>query len=491
MLRDETTSAQWEQTGDAPAVPYYWKSVDWDRLMRDYPPPPHFERTTGRMSDDALRTLQNARFLERMEDAWRTPFYSTRWRGAGIEPGDIRSLDDIEKLPSFTSDDLKEAIAAAPPFGSHQPVTPATLSTIPFKVHTSGGTTGFPRLTLFDPVALEVQAIQTARALYAQGTRPGDAVQITYTLAMANAGYCGLYACLHWLGAMPITTGSGVVTPSERQLEYALKIGTTAWYGRAEYLARLVQVAQETNFDLRQLKTKRLHSFLGPDTDGHLRQQLEDAWGCPAYDNYGTHEIGQIAFECEAKNGKHISEDTVFVELADVDTGAALPSGSRGNLVVTSLHRNMPPIIRYNLRDLLIAYDREECSCGLCTRKLSMFLGRSDEMVKLRGTNVYPMACQSAITADPRATGEFLCIVAYAGEGLSRREEMTVRVEKKSAEINDVAFAADIEAALHRDLSVRVGVEVVPQGSLLEHTQVGSTGKTRRLLDLRQKGKQR
>jgi phenylacetate-CoA ligase len=392
-------------------------------------------------------------------------------------------------LPCFTSDDLKDAIAAAPPFGSHQPVSAQQIARTPFKVHTSGGTTGFPRLTLFDPVALEVQAIQTARALWAQGTRPGDAVQITYTLAMANAGYCGLYACLHWLGAMPVTTGSGVVTPSERQLEYALKIGTTAWYGRAEYLARLVQIAQVNNFDLRDLKTKRLHSFLGPDVDGHLRQQLEEAWGCPVYDNYGTHEIGQIAFECEAMNGKHVNEDTVYLETADVETGAVLPAGERGNLVVTSLHRSTPPIIRYDLRDLLIAYERSECSCGLCTRKLSMFLGRSDEMVKLRGTNVYPMACQSAVTADPRATGEFLCVVSYSGEGLSRREVMTVRVEKKLDEIDDTTFAADMEAALYRDLSVRVAVEIVPRASLLPLTQVGSTGKSRRLLDMRQKEK--
>ncbi len=488
MLENEALSSH-PAEGGTPAVPYYWKSVDWDGLMRDYPPPPYFQQTTGKLSEQELRALQNTRFIARMEDAWRTPFYAMRWGAAGIEPGDIRSLDDIEKLPCFTSDDLKDAIAAAPPFGSHQPVSAQQIARTPFKVHTSGGTTGFPRLTLFDPVALEVQAIQTARALWAQGTRPGDAVQITYTLAMANAGYCGLYACLHWLGAMPVTTGSGVVTPSERQLEYALKIGTTAWYGRAEYLARLVQIAQETNFDLRALKTKRLHSFLGPDVDGHLRQQLEEAWGCPVYDNYGTHEIGQIAFECEAMNGKHVNEDTVYLETADVETGAVLPAGERGNLVVTSLHRSTPPIIRYDLRDLLIAYERSECSCGLCTRKLSMFLGRSDEMVKLRGTNVYPMACQSAVTADPRATGEFLCVVSYSGEGLSRREVMTVRVEKKSDEIDDTTFAADMEAALYRDLSVRVAVEIVPRASLLPLTQVGSTGKSRRLLDMRQKEK--
>lgn len=162
MLENEALSSH-PAEGGTPAVPYYWKSVDWDGLMRDYPPPPYFQQTTGKLSEQELRALQNTRFIARMEDAWRTPFYAMRWGAAGIEPGDIRSLDDIEKLPCFTSDDLKDAIAAAPPFGSHQPVSAQQLARTPFKVHTSGGTTGFPRLTLFDPVALEVQAIQTAR----------------------------------------------------------------------------------------------------------------------------------------------------------------------------------------------------------------------------------------------------------------------------------------------------------------------------------------
>ncbi|MES2976888.1 MAG: hypothetical protein V4731_00570 [Pseudomonadota bacterium] len=468
-------------------IPYYYKSVDWAELTRQYPPPPAYANTTGKLSADALRNLQNTRFLARMQDAWNTDFYRARWQAAGLEPGDIQSLDDIEKIPTFTSDDLKQAILDKPPFGSHHPIDASDFSRMPIKIQTSGGSTGMPRVTLFDTVAIEVQGIQTARGLYAQGARPGDIIQICYTLSLANAGWCANTAIFNWLGASPLTTGSGAVTPSERQLEYALAWGTTGWFARGEYLARLVEVARDTGFDLHALKTKQIHSFLGTDFEGHLRGQLEEAWGAKVYDNYGTHETGLIAFECQQQDRKHVNEDTAYLEMADVETGAMLPMGSRGNLVVTSLHRSVPPIIRYNLRDCLICYEREACGCGLVTRKVSTFLGRSDEMVKLRGTNVYPLACQNAVTKDVRTTGEFLCVARHVGEGLGRREHMVVRVERRSPDIDSHGLASDLAAALHKDLGVRVDVEIVEKDTLVEHTQVGRANKVKRLLDLRSK----
>ena len=467
-----------------PSIPYYWQSVDWNQFMADYPPPPHFGLTTGRLSADALRALQERRFLARVADAWRTPFYRRRWSAAGIEPGDIRQLEDIDKIPTFTSDDLKDALQAAPPFGDHYAFTRAQFGRVPLKVQTSGGTTGMPRPTLFDPIAWEVQAVQAARAFHEQGARVGDIVQITYTNALANSAWMAFTALFHWLGCVPVTTGTGIVTPSERQLEYAREWGVDWWFARGEYLGRLAQVAEAMKFDLRELKTRFLHSYLGPDIEGHFRRKLEDAWGCPVYDNYGTHEIGLIAFEGRERNGKHINEDTVFVQIVDTETGAALPYGQRGNVVATSLHRSVPPLIRYDLRDLMILTDREESESGLITRKLSTFLGRADEMVKLRGTNVYPLACQNAVTKDDRTTGDYICVAHYVGEGLARREEMTVRIERKSAAVDPLALEADMRRALFKDLGVKVDVEIVEPGSLAEHTRHGRE-KVRRLLDLR------
>ena len=181
----------------------------------------------------------------------------------------------------------------------------------------------------------------------------------------------------------------------------------------------------------------------------------------------------------------HISEDTAYVEIADNGTGEILPPGQTGNLIATSLYRSVPPIIRFNMRDLLALYPRETCGCGLCTQKLSNFRGRSDEMVKLRGTNVYPLACMEAVSRDPRTNGEYICVVSYEGEGLSRREKFVVQVERRAGEIDAESLRTDMEAALHRDLGVRVDVEIVDPGTLAVHTGLGTQNKTKRLLDLR------
>jgi phenylacetate-CoA ligase len=323
-----------------------------------------------------------------------------------------------------------------------------------------------------------------ARALYAQGARPGDIGQITYTNALGNAAWTAYTAMHHWLGVTALTTGTGLVTPSNRQLEYAASLGTRFWFTRGEYLARLTQVAEEIGFDLRQLETKFLHSYLGPDTDGTLRHALEDAWGAPVYDNYGTHEIGLVAFECPAQNGRHVNEDTVYLQTKEVDSDAPVSVGFKGGLVATSLHRSVPPIIRYSLRDVMVIYGRRECECGLLTQMLSPLFGRSDEMVKLRGTNVYPVACQDAVNRDPRTSGDFLCVAYYEGEGLQRREEMVVEVERRSTDVDAEALRADLERAFHSDLGVHVQVRIVEPGSLAEFTRLGQD-KVRRLRDLR------
>jgi phenylacetate-CoA ligase len=467
------------------AVPYYVKSVDWDRFIADWPPPPHFHETTGRLSDDAMRALQERRFLARVAEAWSVPFYQRRWRAAGLEPGDITRLEHLSRIPIFTSDDLRGAIASAPPFGDHHPFGRDGFGAMPLKLQTSSGTTGLPRPTLFDPVAWEVQGVQMARAFWAQGGRPGDIVQITYTNSLANAAWNATTAAHHWLGAVPLTTGAGVVTPTERQLKYAEAWGVNWWFSRGEYLGRMAEVAAAEKFDLHRLKTRFVHSYLGTDTDGSVRARLEEAWGCPIYDNYGSHEIGTVAFECQMKSGKHISEDTVLVQTVDVDSGEELAEGEKGSLVFTSLHRSVPPFIRYDLRDVMVVTPRAVCACGLHTRKLSTFLGRADEMVKLRGTNVFPVACQPSILKDSRTTGDFICVVQYVGEGLSRREVMTVRIERRSPEIDGEALAEHMRRALHQDLGVRVEVEIVEAGSLAPLTNVGRSDKAKRLLDLR------
>jgi phenylacetate-CoA ligase len=469
-------------------VPYYWKALDWDAFMAEYPPPPLFEQTISALSDDQVRAMQETRFLARVGDAWNMPFYQRHWGAAGLDRGSIRSIDDLKHIPVFTSDHLAAAIEDHPPYGDHHPLADSgsLARHLPLKLQTSGGTTGLPRTTMFDATAWEVQGIHHARALWAIGARPGDVIQITLTTSLANAGWSVCTGVHHWLGAIPVTTGSGVVTSSERQLELASVYGTVGWFGHGEYLGRLAEVAQATGFDLRSLPTKYIQALLGNDSSGELRRALEDAWGVPVYDMYGTHEIGLVGFECTEQNGHHVSDDTVILETVHVDDPMlAVAPGEVGNLVATSLHRSVPPIIRYDIKDAMAVRPRERCACGLVTSRLSGLTGRSDEMVKLRGQNVFPMACQDPVRQDARTNGQFLCVLTSDGEGISSRTELTVRVERRTRDIDPISLRNDLEIALKNALNVRVAVQVVDDGDLTQFTRLGAEGKIRRLLDLR------
>ena len=282
------------------------------------------------------------------------------------------------------------------------------------------------------------------------------------------------------------------MTLTRRQVEIAREWGTNQWASFPEYMGHIANVAaNEMGFDVRDLDTKFIHTFLGPDLSGRLREELEGLWGCQVFDNYGTHEIGLAAFECREKAGLHFHEDLGYVEIVDPDTNTPVDEqkGEKGDLVYTSLYRQHPPLIRYNLKDLVRFVDYgQRCACGSYLLRMDHFLGRSDDMVKLRGTNVYPMACLDAIKADSRSTGEWLCVVERVGEGLSGKDEMTVKVEYKEGSTDLDGFRLQLEQNLKSDLGVRVAVEAVPAGSLSPLTGYGGAeGKVKRLLDKRPK----
>lgn len=470
-------------------LPNYFRDVDFERIFRYHPLPEEFVDTIYQWPRGKIEEMQEERFLSLIRDAWENPFYRRLWTAHGVSPADIKGLHDLQKLPVFSVYDFKDSIQRCPPFGEHQGVSVADARRIPLKIQSSGGTTGKPRPTFFGPVEWEVQAIQTARALYLQGARPGDVLQIPATLSTANFAWCYYRAAHMYMGVVPVTTGSGVVTPSRRQLETAREWGANLWASFPEYMLHLAEVAQEElGWDVRDFGTKFITSFLGPDLEGALRRQMSEVWGCAIYDNYGTHEIGLASFECPAQDGLHFMEDTIIAEVVDIDTSEPVPVGEKGNLVATILHRRHPPLIRYNLMDCIRLLPPGRCACGSHLLRMDHFLGRSDDMVKLRGTNLYPMACLAAIKAEPGTTGEWLCVVDRIGDGtLNLRDEMTVRVECVEEGVRHPDLKESLERRLLSDLGVRVSVELVPAGSLAPLTNYGGEGKVRRLLDRRYK----
>lgn len=470
------------------ALPLYHFATDWQAFYAKYPPPDVFVDTVYRWPADRVRAMQNERFLEVVEVAWQNSFYRKLWGKAGLRPGDIRSLDDITKLPIFNSDDIKTDQQEHPPFG----VLPgfstlqSELLTTPLKLQTSGGTTGKPRLTLHGPVEWEMHALNTARSLYLLGARPGDVMQIPSTCSLANLGWAFYKACHDYLGIMPVTTGSGVVTPSRRQLEIAFECGVNLWVSFPEYLIRLAKASRdELGRDIRELKTKFILTFLGPDLEGTLRKEIEDLWGCPVYDNYGTNELGEGAFECPHKAGLHLMEDLDYFEILDTESNQPVKPGEIGNLVVTVFHRRIAPMIRFNLRDLGRLVATETCACGSNFRRMDHFLGRSDSMVKIRGVNLYPMACLGAVKSDPRTTGEWLCDAYVTERNGVAREELCVHVEYRTdAGGNLAGLKEHLQARLKSDLGLGVEVALVPEGQLNQLGSLGE-GKAKRLIDRR------
>jgi phenylacetate-CoA ligase len=467
-------------------LPLRQYALDWDQFFAESPPPDVWYETMFRWSRDELRAFQNRMFMKRIAQGWKHPFYRKLWGDAGIGEGDIRSLDDIEKLPIFDSEDVKESIAANPPFGQVCGIDVAEFSKhTPLKIQTSGGTTGMPRPTIFGPKEWELNGLYLARALYAQGARPGDRMQIPSTASLANMGWGYYKACHDYLGVIPITTGSGLVTPSKRQLEIAYEFGTNLWISFPEYLLQLANTSRvELGRDVRELKTKLLSTYLGPDLDNSLCRAVEEAWGCPAFDNYGTHEVFSVSFEGEDRDGMYIFEDAVFVEVVDQESKKGVPAGTAGDLVCTHLHREMPLLIRYNLRDLGRITSEAKSSLGSEFRRMDKFLGRSDQMVKIRATNVYPMACLGAVRSDDRTTGEWICVAERIEREGVIHEELTVRVEVRNDGRSREGLRETLEKRLRNDLGIRVPVELVEEGQLVG-TNVGKEGKPIRLIDER------
>ena len=422
-----------------------------------------------------------------MKIGWANPFFRRRWQAAGLEPGDIRSLDDIVKLPPYNTDDLKTDQQEHPPFGSGTGIRDhrSYLGGAPLKLQTSGGTTGKPRMTLHGPMEWEIAGLGTACGQYIQGARPGDVMQIPATCSMAMLGWAFYKACHDYLGILPVTSGSGIVTPSRRQIELAFDCGVNIWMSFPEYLIRLAAAAREEfGRDIRELRTKYLTTFLGPDLEGTLRAEIERLWGCPAFDNYGTNEIGLGAGECGERDGLHFCEDLLFFEVLDTETGAPVPDGKVGNLVVTAFYRTVQPVIRFNLRDLGRIVSRAQCGCGSWYRRMDHFLGRSDNMIRMRGVNVYPMACLPAIRSDPRTTGEWVCEAHVATVDGAAREELAIHVEMRDDAGSRDGLKEHLEARLKSDLGLSVEVRLVEAGSLATSGTLGE-GKVSRLLERR------
>ncbi|MBV8950238.1 MAG: hypothetical protein JOZ99_05135 [Actinobacteria bacterium] len=452
-----------------------WQAVDYDALVRAYPPPPEYFETAWYASPDEIERTQLTRLRERAVAAGRVPFFERRFRAAGFDPRTIATLDDLWRAPAYTVDDIRKSIDAHPPFGDYQAVTPADARREPMRVYMSGGTTGKSRPTFYTQWDREVGAVLTARALYMQGIRPGDVVLNSWAYGTHNGAFAFDEALHRWLNCVVLTTSTGNVTSTQRQVELAIQYGATAILTTGDYLLRLADAARDLGYDpATDLKIRALPN-IGD------RTLLESTFDVECFNSYGFHEVQWVSVECPAHDGLHIFEDAFVVQIVDPETGERLPDGELGSICITELYKTGSPQFRYNIMDLSYLYPREQCACGSWLRKMAPFAGRGDNMVKLRGVNVWPEAVGEIAMSVPGVDPDWFVRVVRAGN----RDELVVSVVSSRDRAEFAAIAGAVEERLKQQLGVKIGVDVVEPGALDALTEVNVAPKLKRFRDER------
>jgi phenylacetate-CoA ligase len=454
-------------------VSHYLTAEQQAELEVQYPSGQDFLPRYLGMSRDELRDLQEKRFRETVATAWRTGFYQRAWGAVGAEPGDIKGLDDLPGLPLIDKQTIMEDLAVAPPFGTLASSGPegATAQVL----QTTSGTTGDPQPVLWGAWGREVQNALLGRTYSWLGVGAGDVVQSIYGHGPVNGGHYIREAVARYTDALLLSAGTGLETRSEQQVAMMRRFRSTVLVGFADYLRKLADVAAHNGIDVQHDLSVRL-------IIGHLpagsRESLEAAWpGARAFDWYGVADTGVVTAEGPDRDGQWVWEDANVVEITDTDTGAPVADGEPGNLVVTSLGKSdVAPLIRFNTHDVTRILPGTG-AVDLPFRRTAGLLGRSDQMVKLRGINVYPTAIAALIADVPGATGEYYCRLQRRDDGA---DDLVVVIESRGHTRVD-----DTEQTLSSMLGVKISVEVVGEGETAPMTEILSRQKPRRLVDVR------
>jgi phenylacetate-CoA ligase len=420
--------------------------------------------TLPRRRLEALQLARLQKIVARV--ARRIPFYQEKLAGLGLKPQDVRSLRDLRRLPFTTREDLR----ATYPSGLLAVAREQTL-----RLHTSSGTTGKPKAIFFSARDVDNSATLMARCLVASGATRSDVLQNMMTYGLFTGALVMHYGA-EKVGMMVIPAGPG---NTERQIMLMQDFGTTAIHITPSFALYLSDVLEKRGIDPRRDLSLRL-AYVGaePYTE-QTRRKIEDALGVAVFNSYGLSEMNGpgVGFECSARSGMHLWEDHFLIEIVDPLTGAPLPDGEYGELVLTTLAREAMPILRYRTRDIT-AIIKGRCACGRTHRRIQRITGRADDMFIVRGVNIYPQQVERVLMGLP-ALGRNYQIVL---DGL---DEMTVRVELSAqgfdGRLEHLVHLKQVAAeALRAEILLRPSVDLVPAGTLPV-----SEGKAQRVIDRR------
>jgi phenylacetate-CoA ligase len=453
------------------SFPTYFEALDHKQMLADYPIGDAFTARYRAMSRDELFAIQNRQFVKLMKRGWEVPFYQRLWGAKGIEAGDIGGLEDITKLPVYDKTDLMASIADDPPYGDFAGLGGEARP--PAILHTTSGTTGRPQTLLFGPKGREVGNLLVGRMYRWMGLQPPDVIHSVYGHGMINGGHYIREAVTHFTNSIFLSAGTGIETRSINQVNLMADFGVTVMVGFVDYIRKLAEVAEaEKLFD--RIKLKMIIGHLGTED----RASTEAAWhGAKAYDWYGVGDTGSIAGEGPERDGLYVWEDAQFLELLGVDDGGPVAAGETGDMVVTCLYKDdIAPCIRFNTHDIT----QEMTGRGeIVFKRITGFKGRSDNMVKLRGINLFPHAIASLIENRSDLTGEYICTVMR--DPVTKRDDMRVTIESRGGTDQNA-----LAALLRQGLGVEVSVSLCDPGGTAAQTQIDVRQKPIRLIDTRE-----
>ena len=412
-----------------------------------------------------LQELQLKRLKETVARTQNIGFYQKMFAEAGIRPEDIKTLDDLSKIPFTKKSDLRGGY----PFG---------FLAVPMnrinRIHTTSGTTGKPTVVAYTKNDLNSWSELIARNLTMVGLREGDMFQNASNYSLFTGGL-GFHYGAEKIGCAVVPAGVG---NTKRQIEMIQDFGVNAIHCTPSYAMHLTEVAEDMHANLESL---RIGVFGAEAWSGNMRRDLENRLNIKAYDSYGMSELfgPGVAFECPEQDGLHIWHDCYIVEIIDPKTGETLGPGEKGEMVVTPLVKEAMPLLRYRTGDITMLME-DDCPCGR-GQKIARLFGRSDDMLTVRGINVFPSQIEHVLKNIPEVGDQFMVYI----DRLNHLDEMTIEVEINkhlfSGELSDLARLQNkIGKALHETLTLRANVQLVEPGSLPRFE-----GKAKRVVDRR------
>lgn len=429
---------------------------------------PYFNPDLETLDCGQIKQLQLERLQQTVRHCMNSPFYKRRFEENHLSPDDIKSLDDLKRIPFTTKQDLRDTY----PFGiASEPLEHCV------RLHSSSGTTGNPTVILHTQKDLDEWANAVARCLWMVGLRPSDVFQNSSGYGMFTGGLGFQYGAER-LGMLTVPAAAG---NTKRQIKFITDFGTTAVHAIPSYATRLFEVMQDMGIDPR--KDTRLHTLIiGAEPHSEeQRRRIEEMLGVKAYNSFGMSEMcgPGVAFECKEQNGLHIWEDYYIVEIVNPETLEPVPEGEIGELVLTTINREAMPLLRYRTRDLTRILPGD-CPCGRHHKRLDRMKGRSDDMIILKGVNIFPIQIEQILMQFKELSTDYLITL----DTLESNDGMTIEVELNQMFTDDYgrlqALMKDITRRLKDEILVTPRVKLVPKGTLPK-----SDGKAVRVKDLR------